>query len=72
MVEPTHLGKHCRHVCVRLLQADVQIQGPVVEVHLGEVLHPVLDVVPGVARKHLQLQPHLGVAQYYISLLSGM
>ena len=32
--------EHGGHVGVRLLQGDVQVEGPVVEIHLGEVLHP--------------------------------
>ena len=58
----THLRKHRRHICVRLLQADVEVEGAVVEVHLREVRHPLLDVVAGVAGEHLQLKSDLGVA----------
>ena len=59
---PAHLRKHRRHICVRLLQTDVEVEGAVVEVHLREVRHPLLDVVAGVAGEHLQLKSDLGVA----------
>ena len=62
-VFPAHLRKHRGHICVRLLQTDVEVEGAVVEVHLGEVRHPLLDVVAGVAGEHLELKSDLGVAQ---------